>query len=120
VVDAIELRDLRVMAFCGVLPEEESRRQPFAIDLDVYLDLRRAGQSDDLADTLDYGSLVASVAELARDGRYQLLERFAADIATAVLADARVERTRVSVRKLRPPVAQDLGTSGVSITRGRG
>jgi len=119
VTDTIELRGLRVMAFCGILPEEVERRQPFEIDLDVECDLRAAGDSDDLDNTIDYGGLVAAVEALAIDNRYGLLERFASDIAKVALAYERAEATRVTVRKLRPPVPQDLASSGVTIRRAK-
>lgn len=116
-VDTIELRGLRVMAYCGILPEEVDRRQPFAIDVDVDLDLTEAASSDDLRATIDYGALVRSIDELAEGHRYGLLERFASDIATVVLEDERAFATRVTVRKLRPPVPQDMESSGVTIRR---
>jgi|TARA_Y100000310_G_scaffold277648_1_gene295536 dihydroneopterin aldolase len=115
--DVIELRDLRVSAFCGVLPEETTRRQPIALDLDVHVDLTAAATSDDLAETVDYGSLCGLVAGIATDERFSLLERFAGRVAEAVLAVDRVEAVTVVVRKLRPPVAEALGTSGVRIHR---
>jgi len=105
------------MAFCGVLPEEVARRQPFEIDVDVECDLRAAAETDDLATTIDYGGLVADVEQLAIDGRYSLLERFAGDIANLVLDREMAESTRVTVRKLRPPVPQDLASSGVTVRR---
>ena len=115
--DVIELRDLRVSAFCGVLPEETTRRQPFAFDLDVHIDLAAAAGSDDLADTVDYGALCGLVAGIAAGERFSLLERFAGRVAEAVLAVDRVEAVTVVVHKLRPPVAEALGTSGVRIHR---
>ena len=118
--DRIELRGLRVLAHCGVLPEEQERRQPFAVDLDVERELAAAGLSDDLADTSDYGAVCAAVERLAADGRYRLLERFAQAIADAVLDDPAVASVTVAVSKLRPPVPQDLASSGVRITRRRG
>lgn len=49
-----------------------------------------------------------------------LLEHLAARLAEAVLgADARIASVTVWVRKLRPPVPQDLATSGVRLTRAR-
>lgn len=116
-VDTIELRELRVMAYCGILPEETDRRQPFAIDVDVDLDLSEAASSDDINATIDYGRLVQSIDELALSQRYGLLERFASDIATVVLEDERALSTRVTVRKLRPPVPHDLGSSGITVRR---
>ena len=117
--DRIELRGLRVTATCGVLPEEKARRQPFEVDLDVYvgLGLGAPSLSDDLADTVDYGALCALVAGIAEGEAFNLLERFAGRVAEAVLAVPGVGAVTVTVRKLRPPVPEDLATSGVRIHR---
>jgi dihydroneopterin aldolase len=117
--DRIELRGLRASGFCGVLPEEQSRRQPIEVDLDVVCDLAAASRSDDLADTVDYGALCATVEAIVTGERFALLERLAGRIADAVLGDGRVQEVTVAVRKLRPPVAQQLDTSGVRLTRRR-
>lgn len=117
--DRIVLRGLRVLAFCGVLPEEKARRQPFEIDADVHADLAAAGVSDDLADTIDYGALTDQLADLVEQGRFDLLEFFAQRVADVLLGDERVTEVTVEVRKLRPPVAHDLAASGVRITRTR-
>jgi len=119
VTDAIELRGLRVMAYCGILPEERERRQPFEIDVDVELDLLSAAASDDLENTIDYGRLVADIDQLAIEVRYGLLERFASEIAASVLRHDKASSTRVTIRKLRPPVPQDLQSSGVTVRRDR-
>ncbi len=118
--DRIELRGLRAMGRCGVLPEEELRPQPLEVDLDVELDLSGAGASDALADTVDYGALCALVEGVITARSVALLEHLAETIAARVLADARVDAVTVSVRKLRPPVPHQLGTSGVRISRSRG
>ena len=115
--DRIELRGLRVTATCGVLPEEKARRQPFEVDMDVHADLGAASLSDDLADTVDYGALCALVAGIAEGEAFNLLERFAGRVAETVLAVPGVDAVTVAVRKLRPPVPEDLATSGVRIHR---
>lgn len=115
--DRVELRGLRVMALCGVLPEERARRQPFEIDVDVFVDLSRAGTTDALGDTVDYGALCQRIDDLAAAEQYSLLERFASRVAEVVLATPPVAAVTVNVRKLRPPVPQHLSTSGVSIHR---
>lgn len=117
--DRIELRGLVVSGICGALPEERERAQPLEVDLDVVADLAAAGASDDLEDTIDYGALTATIEGIITGGTPQLLERLAAEIAAAVLADPRILAVTVSVRKLRPPVPQTMATSGVTITRGR-
>ena len=103
----------------GVLAEEQTRAQPFEIDLDIEADLSAAGPSDDLEDTLDYGALVASAARVVTGGHASLLERLAQRIADSVLDDSRCTAVTVTIRKLRPPVPLDLDTAGVRITRTR-
>ena len=115
--DRIELRGLRVSAVCGVLPEEKAHRQPFELDLDVYTALAVASTTDDLTDTVDYGALCALVARTAEQESFDLLERFASRVAEDVLATGGVEAVTVVVRKLCPPVPEDLATSGVRIHR---
>ena len=118
--DVIELRGLRVSGIVGVLAHERTQVQPLDIDLDVVADLAPAGASDDLADTIDYGALCAVAEEVVATTEFALLEALAERIATSLLAaDTRIEAVTVSVRKLRPPVAQQLSTSGVRITRSR-
>jgi dihydroneopterin aldolase len=120
VADRIELRGLRAAGICGVLPEERERPQPLEVDLDVVADLAEAGRTDDLAATVDYGRLCADVERVVTTETFQLLERLAARIAEVVLAaDERVLEVTVAVRKLRPPVPQQLATSGVRIVRAR-
>jgi dihydroneopterin aldolase len=118
--DVIELRGLRLAGVVGVLPHEQAQAQPLEVDLDLHLDLRPAGRSDALEDTADYGALCDVADRVVSSTTYALLEALAEHLATAVLeADARIDEVTVGVRKLRPPVAQQLSTSGVRITRGR-
>ena len=118
--DQIQLRDLRVDAICGVLPHERTTPQPLSIDVDIDADLGTAGASDDLADTIDYGAVVAEAERIATTLQPQLLEHLADRIAVAVLAlDARADAVTVTARKLDPPVPQHLATSGVRVTRTR-
>ena len=119
--DHIELRGLRALGVHGVLAEEQTRAQPFEVDVDVEADLSAAGRSDQLDDTLDYGALVAVAERVVTTEHHQLLERLAERIAEEVLGlgGDRIAAVTVAVRKLRPPVPQDLDTSGVRITRSR-
>ncbi len=118
--DVIELRGLRLAGVVGVLPHEQAQAQPLEVDLDLHLDLGHAGRSDALGDTADYGALCDVAERVVTTTSYALLEALAEHLATAVLdTDVRIEQVTVAVRKLRPPVAQQLSTSGVRITRGR-
>lgn len=117
--DRIQLRGLRVVGTHGVLPEEKARSQPFEVDLDLSVDLTPAAGSDRLADTVDYGA-VASTAAAVVSGptSFELLEAMAAAIAEATLTvDLRITAVTVHLRKLRPPLPEDIDTVGVRISR---
>ena len=119
-MDRIELRGLRALGVHGVLPEERDRPQPFEVDLDLELDLSRAGRSDDLADTADYGAVSVAVADAIGGDHADLLEHLAERIVRSALAAAPLaDAVTVTVRKLRPPVPVPLGTAGVTIRRTR-
>lgn len=116
--DRIELRGLRVLGICGALPEERERPQPLEVDVDLHADLTQAGASDELTDTIDYAAVCDTAERVLSEERFTLLERLAERLAELLLTDERVVSVTVAVRKLRPPVAQHLATSGVRITRG--
>ena len=115
----IEVRDLRALGIHGALPEERDRAQPFALDLDVRLDTRRAAASDDLDDTVDYGALCQRAADVVAGTSYRLLEALGDAVARAVLEDHRVVGVAVTVRKLRPPIPVQVGSVGVRVVRER-
>ena len=117
--DRVELRGLRALGVHGALPEEKDRAQPFEVDVDVEADLGRAGRTDDLADTLDYGELASSVERVVAGERFNLLERLAERIAEELAADARAASVTVTVRKLRPPVPVMLDSAGVVVRLSR-
>lgn len=118
--DLIELRGLRLAGIVGVLAHEQAQPQPLELDVDVHLDLAAAGASDVLGDTVDYGALCAVAEHVVSTTSYALLEALAERLAAELLAtDPCIEAVTLSVRKLRPPVAQQLSTSGVRISRAR-
>lgn len=117
VADLILVSGLRALGIHGVLPEEKDRAQPFRVDLEIEADLAIAGRSDRLVDTIDYSHLARSVTSVVEDRSFDLLERLAQVIAETVLTIQAVRAVTVSVTKLRPPVAVDLASVGVRITR---
>ncbi len=118
--DRIEIRDLRVVGRHGVLPEERDRSQPFSLDIVAWLDTSEAQRSDALTDTVDYAALAHTAAEVVAGRSFQLLEALAGRLADALLvSDSRLQAVEVAVRKLRPPLALDVATTGVRVRRSR-
>jgi dihydroneopterin aldolase len=105
----------------GTLPAERELGQPFVVDLELRLDLRPAGLSDDLARTVDYGEVHRRAREIVEGPPANLTETVAERIAAAVLEGfPAVEAVRVKVGK--PHVRLDgtvLAGSAVEIVRHR-
>ena len=100
----IVIAGLRELGVHGVLPEEQTRPQPFEVDVELAVDLASAGESDSLDDTVDYAAVAEAVSRVVTSERYHLLERLATRIAEVCRVDDRVTRVSVTVRKLHPPV----------------
>jgi dihydroneopterin aldolase/2-amino-4-hydroxy-6-hydroxymethyldihydropteridine diphosphokinase len=118
-MDRILIDDLRVLTIIGALPHEREIAQPLRIDLSIGLDLRNAGRSDELNDTVHYGLVCERIVEMANDSKDILLERLAAKVADVVLEFDLVESVDVRVTKLRPPVPSPVESTSVAITRTR-
>jgi len=100
-----------------VLREERERAQPFEVDLRLSVDVSEAAASDDLADTVDYGTLSDAIVALIEVESFLLLERLADRIAALCRRDRRVLAVEVTVRKLRPPVAVHVASVAVTVRR---
>jgi len=103
-VGTIVIAGLRELGVHGVLPEEQTRPQPFEVDVELTVDLVAAGESDALDDTVDYAAVCEAVSRVVSSERYHLLERLATRIAEVCHVDERVTSVAVTVRKLHPPV----------------
>ncbi len=119
-MDAIHLTNVRAYGYTGALPAENVLGQWFQVDITLYLDLAEAAESDRLADTHDYCTVIQGTQHIIRKQTFVLIERLAGAIATSALAaDPRLERVTVKVTKLTPPIPDFTGQVAVEISRDR-
>jgi 7,8-dihydroneopterin aldolase/epimerase/oxygenase len=118
VTDRIVLHDMRFRGRHGVLERERMEAQPFAVDVELSLDVRPAGVADDLAATIDYGAVFEACRDVVETRSFLLIEALAEAIATEILTVFTVTDVTVRVRKLEPPIEGTLGWAGVEIRRG--
>jgi len=116
-LDRIHIRELRARCIVGLNPEERRKPQDVVIDLTLHADLRQAGRSDDVADTVDYKRVKQEVLALVEGSSDLLIERLAERIAEACLAHGRVEQVRVVLEK--PGALRFARTVAVEIVRSR-
>lgn len=117
--DRMYVNGLRLPALIGVLPQEREAPQPVQVDLEMEIDLTRAGATDDLEHTAHYGEIAEAVARVVHESSDLLLERLVARIAECVLGFPLVESVTATLTKLHPPIPLDVQSTAVCITRTR-
>lgn len=117
--DELSVTGIACFAHHGVFEHERRTGQPFVIDLTLGVDTRAAAASDDLRDTVDYGSLVAAVKAAVERDPVDLIETLAQRISDVCLAQDRVGWVRVTVHKPDAPIDATFTDVVLTITRRR-
>ncbi|MEM8503513.1 MAG: dihydroneopterin aldolase [Cyanobacteria bacterium P01_D01_bin.1] len=117
-MDIIHINDIKAFGYLGVLPEENVLGQWFHVDLKIFIDLSKAGQTDALEDTHSYVEIVQETKRLIQTKKYKLIESLASAVAShALSSDNRIRKINVKVTKPTPPIPGFGGTVSVEITR---
>ena len=117
--DGLQIRGIECFGHHGVFDFERREGQVFILDLVLGLDTRLAAGSDDLRDTVDYGSLVTSAKAAVENDPVDLIETLAQRIADVCLLDDRVEWAKVTVHKPDAPIDATYSDVALTITRKR-
>jgi 7,8-dihydroneopterin aldolase/epimerase/oxygenase len=119
-MDKISVNEMTFFGYHGVFPEETRLGQRFNVDLDVYCDLKDAGQSDDLSYSINYAELYFLTREIVEGEPFKLIEAVAEKIANTVLAKfPQALEVKVKVIKPDPPIPGYYKSVSVEITRSR-
>jgi dihydroneopterin aldolase/2-amino-4-hydroxy-6-hydroxymethyldihydropteridine diphosphokinase len=118
-LDRIRLTGITATGYHGVFEHERRDGQEFVADVVVHLDTRRAAAHDDLAQTLDYGTLAQHVAGVLAGDPADLIETVAERIAATVLAFGQAVAVDVAVHKPQAPIPVPFGDVVVEIHRDR-
>ncbi|HNQ04413.1 MAG TPA: dihydroneopterin aldolase [Thiobacillaceae bacterium] len=115
-MDILFLRDLRLELIIGLYEWERKAPQPVMIDLEIGLYDHKAGHTDDVADTIDYGRVAARIREAVTRREIHLVETLGELIADIVRREFGAPWVRVAVRKL--AVLRGVKELGIVIERG--
>ncbi len=118
-MDRIILEAMTFFAYHGLTEQERQQGQEFEVDAEVFMDLKPAGQSDDINDSVDYHKLFTQIEEIVTEKKYFLLEALAEKIAAGILDNQVIEKVVIRVRKISPPIAGQIKSSGVEVSRER-
>ena len=114
-MDTIFISELKVKTKLGVPTWERMLAQTIILDIEIGYDLSKACKSDAIADTIDYGAVVARIRETLAEHSFQLVEALAEHICQLILKEFKAESVKVKVAK--PAILPGLKALGVVIER---
>ena len=118
-MDQITIEKLTVFGNHGVYPEENKLGQKFLVSLVLYTDTRKAGMSDELESSINYGDVSQYVRQFFEENTFKLIERVAEKLAEGLLLRySLLEKVDVKIEKPWAPIAIPVESVGVEISRG--
>ncbi|MFA5688156.1 MAG: dihydroneopterin aldolase [Kiritimatiellales bacterium] len=114
-MDKIYIRDLALRCIIGVYPGERDSKQDILVSVTMETDLHAAGESDNLADTVNYKAIKLEILDFVENSSFQLIESLAENIAAICLKYAGVQTVTVTVDK--PGALRFARSVAVEVTR---
>ncbi len=114
-LDKIHIRDLLVRCIVGIYPEERTEKQDVVVNMILHTDLRKAGQTDDIKDTVNYKTIKKKVLKMVQGSEFLLIEKMAEEVVSIALADPKVKIVNVTIDK--PGALRFARSVAVDITR---
>jgi FolB domain-containing protein len=116
-MDKIIIKDLLLRGIIGINPDERVKKQDILLNMVLYSDIRRAAESDDIADAANYKAISKRVMEYVESSEHMLVERLVTEIARLILTEYPISRVRVRVEK--PGALRFAQSVGIEIDRRR-
>lgn len=113
--DRILIKDLLLRGIVGLNDWEREKQQDILINMVVFHDVRAAGASDQVADTLNYRTLTKRVIDYVESSDHYLVEALATNLARIAVVEMGAERIRLRVEK--PGALRFAASVGVEIER---
>jgi len=114
-MDQILINDLVARGIIGINDWEREKPQEICINIALFTDIRKAGETDDLAYSVNYRSVAKKVMAHAESVGRLTVEALATDLARLCLAELGVQKVRVRVEK--PGAVRFARSVGVEIER---
>ena len=117
-MDKILIKDLVARGIIGVNEDERQNPQEILINIILYTDICRVGETDDIHDLVNYRTVAKKVLAHAETAKRWTVEALATDLARLCLQDGGVQKVEVRVEK--PGAVRFARSVGVEIERVRG
>jgi 2-amino-4-hydroxy-6-hydroxymethyldihydropteridine diphosphokinase len=98
-VDRIKIKDLLLRTIIGVNDWERREKQDVIINVEIFCDLKKPSETDNISDTLDYKELKKRIVSIVENSSFYLVEALAGKIANLCINYPGVKKVCVEVDK---------------------
>ena len=116
-MDWIRIINLKIPGRHGVYEFEKEKDGLFELDVELFLDLKSAGKSDDLSKTVNYDEAVGIIMDVFNSKDRNLIESVAEDIARELLFKYSINKVIIRIRKPHAPISANFDTVEVELER---
>lgn len=119
-MDKILMENMCFYGYHGVLPEEKTLGQKFILDAVLYLPLKKAGLTDALSDTVNYGAVFSLIENCVTKERFNLIEGLGERITSDIFSqNPLVQKIVLRIKKPEAPINGIYDYVGIEIERDR-
>jgi dihydroneopterin aldolase len=115
-MDIVYIRDLQIETIIGIYDWEREIKQIVSLNLDMATDIRRAGKSDNIDDTLSYNTVAKRLIDFVSGSEFLLVEAMAEECSEIVMKEFKVPWLKLRLSK--PGAVLGARDVGVIIERG--
>ena len=101
-MDKIIVQDCSFQCKIGVSDEEKLQRREIFVDVEMFYDLKKSGETDELCHTINYSEVHSILKDVVEEREYNLIEALAEKISSEILEKIAVDRLIVRVKKPLP------------------
>ena len=116
-MDKIIVKNIKAYGYHGALTEENILGQNFYADITLYKSLKKAGETDELDESISYVDVYYDVEGIIKNKKFKLIEALAEKIAQTLLEKYSIKKVKVKIRKPGAPINGNFDYVGVEITR---
>lgn len=115
----IRLINMSFYGYHGNSAAEKETGRRFEVDCELAVDISRAAETDSLSKTVDYTKVYKMIEDILKNNKFNLIETLADRMADAVFDNFDIEKLKIKVRKMTPPIPGNIDYFEIETERSR-